>query len=101
RSPGSGFRRTTDGRLRLAMAEPAGADPAVSFEVQAAAFDEAIQAFEACDPPDDRALAAFIERHAVRLTPLQRQAVLRLVTWPVRGPGQSGADLGMAALTHF
>ncbi len=82
------------------MAEPASADPTTS-EGQATEIDTAIQAFGACDPPDNRALADFIERHAAQLTTPQRQAVLRLVTWPVRGPGQGGADLGMAALTHF
>ena len=82
------------------MAEPAGADSTTS-EGQATEIDTAIQAFGTCDSPDNRALADFIEQHAALLTAPQRQAVLRLVTWPVRGPGQSGADLGMAALTHF
>jgi hypothetical protein len=83
------------------MAEPAGHDPVAAFEAPAAGIDEAIQAFETCDPPDDGALADFIERHAARLTASQRQAVQRLVTWPVRGPERTGADLGMTALIHF
>lgn len=83
------------------MAESAHLDPSASFDPQAMAIDSAIQAFEACDPPDNRALADFIEQHAARLTAPQRQAVVRLVTWPVRGPERAGADLGMIALIHF
>jgi hypothetical protein len=73
----------------------AGSDP------ETAAVDAAIQALAACDPPDNRALATFIEGHAGRLTALQRHAVQRLVTWPVRGPERGGADLGLTALLHF
>ena len=60
------------------MAESAGTDPAASFTAHEAGIDNAIQAFETCDPPDNRALADFIERHAARLTASQRQAIHRL-----------------------
>jgi len=83
------------------MAEPAGTDPAASYTAHEAGIDNAIQAFETCDPPDNRALADFIERHAARLTAPQRQAIQRLVTWPVRGPERMGAELGMTALLHL
>ena len=83
------------------MAEPAGTDPAPSFTAHETGIDKAIQAFETCDPPDNRALADFIERHAARLTASQRQAIQRLVTWPVRGPERMGAELGMTALLHL
>ena len=83
------------------MAEPAGTEVASAFEAPADGIDQAIQAFETCDPPDNRALADFIEQHAARLTAPQRRAVQRLVTWPVRGPERMGAELGMTALLHF
>ena len=83
------------------MAEPAGTEVASASEAPADGIDQAIQAFETCDPPDNRALADFIEQHAARLTAPQRRAVQRLVTWPVRGPERMGAELGMTALLHF
>ena len=83
------------------MSEPAVSDPAAPFDDPSTGIPAAIEAFGARAVPDDRALAAFIARHAARLTGAQRHAVIRLVTWPVRGPGEGGADLGMAALIHF
>ena len=83
------------------MAESAHRAPSASFDPQEIEIDTAIQAFEACDPPDNRALADFIAENASRLTAPQRQAVQKLVTWPVRGPERAGADLGMTALIHF
>ncbi|MEO5822318.1 MAG: hypothetical protein ABIT71_17565 [Vicinamibacteraceae bacterium] len=83
------------------MVESAASDPLASSDGHATGIDAAIRAFEAGDPPDDRALAVFITEHASRFSAPQRQAVQRLVTWPVRGPGDGGADLGMTALVHF
>ena len=83
------------------MAESARVNAATATDAQSTDVDIAIGAFHASDLPDNRALADFIGRHAARLTPPQRQAVQRLVTWPVRGPERSGGDLGMTALLHF
>lgn len=83
------------------MAELAGSDASTANEADASNVDQAIVALEAGAPPDNRALAAFIREHAAELSPSQRQAVQRLITWPVRGPERAGADLGMTALIHF
>jgi hypothetical protein len=64
-------------------------------------MDAAIRLLAACDPPNNQALAGFIHHNAARLTPPQRDAARRLVTWPVRGPEAMGADLGMTALIHL
>jgi hypothetical protein len=52
------------------MPESAGSHPAAGSDAETAAVDAAIQALAACDPPDNRALATFIEGHAGRLTAL-------------------------------
>jgi hypothetical protein len=83
------------------MAEPDPCDPVAAVVADGTPIDTGIAAFEACDRPEAVALAAFIERHAAQMTGRQRQAVQRLVTWPVRGPERMGADLGLTALTHL
>jgi len=85
----------------VSVAESARFDIAAPTDAHPTDVDIAIDAFQASDPPDNRALADFIGQHAARLTSPQRQALQRLVTWPVRGPERSGGDLGMTALLHF
>jgi hypothetical protein len=64
-------------------------------------IDTAIALLGACDPVNNAAIAGFLDHHAAVLTPTQRQAIRRLVTWPVRGPERRGVDLGLAALRHL
>jgi len=85
----------------VSVAESARFDIAAPPDAHPTDVDIAIDAFQASDLPGNRALADFIGQHAARLTSPQRQALQRLVTWPVRGPERSGGDLGMTALLHF
>ncbi|MGE0824311.1 MAG: toll/interleukin-1 receptor domain-containing protein [Candidatus Binatia bacterium] len=62
----------------------------------------AIKLLGACEPPNNHALYQFIHHNAAQLDQGQHRAVLRLVTWPVRGDTDRLADvLGWVALKHF
>jgi hypothetical protein len=82
-----------DGGTPLAVALDATLDPVL--------IPSAIELLQRCDPPNNQALYGFIDRNADRLDSAQRRAVLRLVTWPVRGPERFGDVLGAVALRHF
>jgi hypothetical protein len=62
----------------------------------------AIKLLAQCDPANNRALYMFIDRNAVQLDQAQRQAVLGLVTWPIRRDTSRFAHvLGWVASRHF
>jgi hypothetical protein len=88
-----------DGDMPLAVA--VGARPLDPDWLDPGWIDTAIALLGACDPPNNAAVDGFIHHHASALSPAQRQAARRLVTWPVRGPERRGVDLGLAALRHF
>ena len=85
---------TGDGGVPLAIA--VGSRP-----LDPAWIDTAIRLLDACQPPNNQALAGFIDHNTALFTPPQREAARRLVTWPVRGPERMGANLGMTALIHM
>ncbi len=64
-------------------------------------FDEALNLLSICSPPDDQALAGFISENGHRLTASQRNCVVRLVTYPSRGPFGFASDAAFAAIRQF
>jgi hypothetical protein len=74
---------------------------AVSARLEATLLKPAIELLGSSDPPNNHALYQFISRNAEQLESDQRRSVLRLVTWPVRGPDRLGDVLGWVAIKHF
>jgi hypothetical protein len=83
---------TGDGGLPIAIAMDSPLDRSL--------IPTAIKLLGLCDPRNDQALEGFIYKSATQLDQQQQRSVIRLVTWPLRGP--DGADmLGRAAMKYF
>lgn len=71
---------------------------AVGTELTKEEFDAALDLLSRCSPPDDRALASFLDKNGSALNSGQRSCAVRLITFPVRGPGGDAADAAFKGL---
>ena len=93
RALSSWIKRTGDGGVPIATA--------VGTKLPPPVLPSAIALLAQCEPPNDHALYGFIAANAPQLDGIQRDAVLRLATWPVRSPSGLTDVLGWVAWKAF
>lgn len=81
----SWIRQTGDGGTALNVA--------VGIPLSPVFLEHAIKLLGACNPPNNHALYQFIDRNGSSLDARTREAVVRLVTWPVRDTPEKLADV--------
>lgn len=64
-------------------------------------FDSALSLLSRCSPPDDQALAGFVNENGAALNSAQRSYAARLITFPAREPGGFAADAAFAGMRSF
>jgi TIR domain len=74
---------------------------AVATQLNRSDFDAALGLLSLCSPPNDQALAGFINHNAHLMTNAHHDAVVRLVTQPNRGPKGFTVDAAFSALRHL
>lgn len=61
-------------------------------------FDAALNLLSRCSPPDDQALAGFLNENGSALDSGQRSCAVRLITYPLREPAFFAADAAFAGM---
>lgn len=74
---------------------------AVGTRLKSTLLAPALKLLGECSLPNNHALYSFIDHNADQLSVSMRHTVLRLVTWPPRGPDRMADTLARVALAYF